>query len=286
MTASHQTSAQRAAIGGVVALLLGVSVLLAPTSDAAAQDKVTICHRTNSVTSPYTVNSVAVSSIDGSKKNDHSHHLGPVFDYSDPGQYVPPFGGDEWGDIIPPHPVNENLGQNWTEIAYDGGPTGQEIHEAGCRVPGEDPEDPTAALTIRKVVTGADAPETWDFKFSLTAGDMDLGPVMLDEVGAESSFLELAPGDYTIIETLVEEFTLEDVDCGEATVAVVDNGVTVTLAEDDDMTCWFTNDHATPVAPTQPAPENVPEPEVLDTTVTRKPAQPAPAVQSEVRFTG
>ena len=294
------SSSRRKATGAasVLGLFLGGFFLLTPVSEAAPSEKVTICHRTNSVTKPYTVNSVPVSSIDGSKKNDHSHHLGPIFDFSDPGQYTPPFSDDEWGDIIPPHEANGGVGQNWTEVAYDGGPTGQEIHAAGCVEPEDEPneeEDPTATLTVRKVVTGDPAPETWDFEFALSNDEVDLGTIDLDEEGDEASLLDLDLGDYTITETLVDEFTLVDIDCGEETTVVEEeNGVTVTLADGDDVTCIFTNDHEAPVEPEVEGPvepdgavENQRKTtEVLNEGTVRVPAAPAPVVAAEVTFTG
>lgn len=276
------------AVAGALAMVAAASLTLVASASAAPGDKVTICHRTNAVTNPYTSNTVPASSIDGSKKNDHTHHVGPVFDFSDPDQYEPPFNGDEWGDIIPPHEANGGVGQNWTEVAYEGGPTGEEIWNAGCQAPDSE-EEPSASLTVRKVVTGDDAPETWEFEFSLTEGETEYGPFSLtsDEEANESTFDALDPGDYTIVETLVEDFTLEGIDCGDAVVSDVDDGVTVTLADGDDVTCTFTNDHEAETETIPPGPQPPEdETEVAPSVVTRTPAQPAPAVQAAPTFTG
>jgi uncharacterized repeat protein (TIGR01451 family) len=53
----------------------------------------------------------------------------------------------------------------------------------------------------------------------------------------------LYPGTYTVVESsLPEGATLEDVDCGEATTEPTANGVDVTLAPGEDVSCTFTND--------------------------------------------
>jgi hypothetical protein len=122
------------------ALLMGAVLLpvRAAATPSPPEHKVTICHRTNSVTNPYRVNTVDISSTDGSLgkgSNDHTHHLGLAFDFSaDPDvAYPPPRNGDQWGDIIPPYqwgetPEQSFPGMNWV--------AGQAIWEAGCTVPG------------------------------------------------------------------------------------------------------------------------------------------------------
>jgi LPXTG-motif cell wall-anchored protein len=94
----------------------------------AATDKVTICHRTKSVTNPYVSETVSVNAVDGvagnsGKKADHySEHTGPVWDANT--NYPTPHNGDQWGDIIPPVAgVHEGL--NWTTA-------GQAIYDNGC----------------------------------------------------------------------------------------------------------------------------------------------------------
>jgi ABC-type sugar transport system substrate-binding protein len=71
----------------LVAIAAGLAVISEPAS-AAPEEKVTICHRTNSRTNPYNQQAVAKSSaVEG-----HASHDGPIF-----GPDV-----DNWGDIIPP----------------------------------------------------------------------------------------------------------------------------------------------------------------------------------------
>lgn len=121
-------------IAGIVIFVMSISILgiaNAKTTDSSlSQKKVRICHRTNSVTHPYNSISVNKSAVDGLGKNDHTHHAGPIFDQNT--TYPTPHNGDQWGDIIPPHPGNS---LNW--------PEGQVIWENGCNVPGLPTPTPT-----------------------------------------------------------------------------------------------------------------------------------------------
>ena len=100
-------------------------------SKVAAQenDKVTICHRTNSTTNPYRKITVSASSILG-KKGHYSHD--EIYD----GHHVfdstvtYPNNKKDWGDIIPADPSGQNRWEplNWTSL-------GQQIYSgavAGC----------------------------------------------------------------------------------------------------------------------------------------------------------
>lgn len=88
----------------VFALLCSLTFFSEVQSVKATQEpKITLCHRTNSVTNPYEKITVAASAVDaeGPGNADHlGNHLGPVFDYNNPPS--PPHNGDQWGDIIPP----------------------------------------------------------------------------------------------------------------------------------------------------------------------------------------
>lgn len=121
------------------------------TPPVGGEHKVTICHRTNSVTNPYVEIDVDYSGADGSfvhdqGNGDHTNHTGPVFDADNPPP--PPHNGDQWGDIIPPfswpgddtHPGGSYPGLNWTA-------EGQAIHANGCEVPGGPTPTPTPTVT-------------------------------------------------------------------------------------------------------------------------------------------
>jgi hypothetical protein len=83
-------------LAAAAALFLpGLVVIAEP---AAANGKVTICHRTHSVTNPYRRITVSVSAVNGSSTNDHTTHLGPVFNTT-PNYYSA--NAKVWGDIIP-----------------------------------------------------------------------------------------------------------------------------------------------------------------------------------------
>jgi len=127
----RRTAGAISLIGGLLLVILGSA--WAPANATPKDDenfhKVTICHRTNSVTNPYTVNTVDISSTDGSLgngSNDHTRHEGPVFDFYAPDApgyhttYPTPRNGDQWGDIIPPYTWGTGSsqvqfpGMNWT----------------------------------------------------------------------------------------------------------------------------------------------------------------------------
>lgn len=97
-----------AAISVMLSLLFGT--LMAGTVMAQgnnSEGKTTICHATNSAKNPYVMITVSNSAINGEKKNDHSHHTGPVFNPDVHDQQ-----NRGWGDIIPPV-EGVNPGQNW-----------------------------------------------------------------------------------------------------------------------------------------------------------------------------
>jgi len=93
-----------AAIGATLAALAvgGIGVLGA---SAQNEEKTTICHRTNSDTNPYVVNTPANEGV----LNGHfEQHKGPIWEPGLKDQ------GIEWGDIIPPFPGHPE-GLNWPE---------------------------------------------------------------------------------------------------------------------------------------------------------------------------
>lgn len=81
---------------------------------AQSEPKVTICHRTNSASNPYTRNTVDQSSVDGQGGNgDHfEEHKGPLASSEAVAQSLKDSKTD-WGDIIPPV-QGAHDGLNWT----------------------------------------------------------------------------------------------------------------------------------------------------------------------------
>lgn len=123
-----------------VALVAMVGMAAIPDDSASAEkEEVTICHRTNSIKNPYTVNKVDADSVDGDAGNDNGQgdhyleHKGPV---ANPATMT---NGDDWGDIIPPiDGVHDGL--NWST-------EGQAIYRNGCNYPGETEFNPNTTVS-------------------------------------------------------------------------------------------------------------------------------------------
>jgi hypothetical protein len=105
-SASSRPTILLAAIAAIALSMLYVILPVAATPSTDGLHKVTICHRTNSVTNPYVQITVDVASVDGNSGNDNGkgdhllEHTGPVWDANT--VYPTPHNGDQWGDIIPP----------------------------------------------------------------------------------------------------------------------------------------------------------------------------------------
>jgi SdrD B-like domain len=103
--------------GAAIAVVVGLTGLSPAAMSAPGDNKVTICHRTHSVTNPYRMITVSMSAADGVGLSDHTSHdvpadftatLPPIFDPTF--SYTP--SQKYWGDIIPP--VRTSPGLNWT----------------------------------------------------------------------------------------------------------------------------------------------------------------------------
>jgi LPXTG-motif cell wall-anchored protein len=107
-------------------------------------------------------------------------------------------------------------------------------------------EEPSGSLTILKMTSPAGGTG-----FSFDAGT--LGGFTLDHGGSQL-FDGLAAGEYTVIESPAAGWEFEAVSCYTAPGALVDyevvsSGVTVDLAEGQDVTCRFTNREGETVGP-------------------------------------
>jgi hypothetical protein len=98
------------------------------------EDKVTLCHATDSNTNPYVRITVASS---GAYHGHYKEHKGPVY----------PGSGGKWGDIIPPFTFDEHsYSLNWDTV-------GQTIFNNGCVLPtggngGETPPPVTPTTSV------------------------------------------------------------------------------------------------------------------------------------------
>ena len=116
-------------LGGAVVLSMLVPIFGIKSTASAKKpnpnnNKVTICHRHNSVYNPYNQESVSESAINGIGNGDHyKEHQGPLASSLTVAQQLKN-NKTEWGDIIPPLAGFHN-GLNWTA-------EGQTIYNNNC----------------------------------------------------------------------------------------------------------------------------------------------------------
>ena len=123
--AGSLTSARRRA-RWVVPLLVVAAGTMASTfasaagaKPAASEDKVTICHRTDSSSNPY----VQITPDKNGTVDGHDGHDGPVWNLTLKDQHI------EWGDIVPPFDFDGDQhypGKNWDA-------EGRAIYDNGCK---------------------------------------------------------------------------------------------------------------------------------------------------------
>lgn len=156
MTKTHTKPRKRIALVGRLAIVVGAMVALTAgsMSPASAQqsdeNKITICHRTNSPDNPYRVVTVSFDAGNGELQGpDHTGHPGPAFDFGAQPEdadypYTSPRNGDQWGDIIPSYSWDGGSypGMNWDT-------DGQAIYDADedgtpdCGAPIDEEEPPS-----------------------------------------------------------------------------------------------------------------------------------------------
>ena len=147
----HRGPVVRVCLMGVAFGLILAGVLVTKAG-AAPQDKVTICHRTNSVRNPYvqqTVNENSIVMPDGSPAG-HGLHTGPVYPQPD------------WGDIIPPFTYTNDRGGSSVYDGMNWSTGGQAVWNGGCEVDLTEPpeETTTTTTTTLPLPTTTSAPTT------------------------------------------------------------------------------------------------------------------------------
>ncbi len=148
----HRRAVTRVCLTG-----LGLGLILAggPVAQvgAAPQEKVTICHGTNSIMNPYVQQTVNESSIvmpNGSPTG-HGLHTGPA--YPQP----------NWGDVIPPFTYNNDRGGTSIYHGLNWASDGQAIWNGGCEVDLTEPPEETTTTTTTTTLpmpTTTSAPTT------------------------------------------------------------------------------------------------------------------------------
>ncbi len=234
MNATNSGRSLRAAIGLIAGMSLVVTLAMPVLATEGDPHKATICHATSSETNPYVKITVDYAAIDGDKKNDHSHHTGPVWYAGAKADKV------DWGDIIPPV-AGVNLGQNWTA-------EGQAIYDAGCQLPNE-PEEQFGHIVIDKVTDPAESVES--FAFSINETEFSLR----DGEGLDDIY---APGTYVVTEHLTTAqkaagWSLANLTCTDATTTLSSgDSVTLSLEAEESIECTFTNRLTTREPPPPP----------------------------------
>jgi uncharacterized membrane protein YgcG len=213
--------------------LAAVAACLAVVPDsahAAPEQKVTVCHRTNSRTNPYNQQAIAESSaVEG-----HASHDGPIF------------GPDvaSWGDIIPPIRPDLPDGLNWTA-------EGRAIWENGCEMPPDPGPIPGASIgdvacsgatpTVTVTVSNAaDATDPATFTIRVNGTDVQtVGPVAPGD--SQTVTITGAPEDTIAVIEVLSEGTVLD---GAVVTADCAPGPAPAIALQSRFTCAGTTPRA------------------------------------------
>lgn len=138
--------------------------------------KITICHRTNSVTNPYNIIEVAYDGANGQMDNDHTSHTGDLASSEAVAQALKDQHLD-WGDIIPSYYYGDGgyfPGLNWST-------DGQAIWNNNCQYISNNPT-PTPTPTDEPTPTPTDDPEPTDEPTPTPTPTCNPGSVLVDGV--------------------------------------------------------------------------------------------------------
>lgn len=128
--------------------LLGALVVPINVLAQRREDRIRICHSTDSHTNPYTNPEVDPDAIDGDAGNDNGQgdhyltHNGPLWHEG--------IEDHSWGDVIPPI-EGVHQGKNWTE-------EGQRVHGNGCSFQFQEEPTPTATPSATPTATPSATP--------------------------------------------------------------------------------------------------------------------------------
>ncbi len=230
-------------------------------------DKIDICHATASEENPYVSQSPNLNSFFNGHDEDTDDIIPPFFyDNGDGVQYFP--GNNFEGDFLdiynnncvdPDAPVvvlgcTDEAATNYDPVATedDGSCEYEEEPILGCTDPQasnynenateddsscEYEQEPTpGTITIEKVVYYTFDAVEFDF-----TGDLGESGSFALMGGTDTTFDKVAPGTYDVFESPKEGWELLDVNCTDETVFNGSNGVTIDVAEGEDVTCVFFN---------------------------------------------
>jgi hypothetical protein len=133
--------------GGIVVLVAAPSAADNSEGPEPENNKISLCHRTNSESNPYVNRDGITPSKRGAIHGHDTHNEGPVWQpgFKDEGK--------RWGDIIPPFQWVDNKGVTQSYPGLNWTTEGQAIFNAGCKVKDEPPppecpsDDPTLYRT-------------------------------------------------------------------------------------------------------------------------------------------
>lgn len=190
--------------------------------DPETVTQVTICHRTNSNTAPYTSNTVSIdgSGVDGGLGDHAAIHTGPAWSPTLKDNH------ENWGDIIPPYYYRDANGNiqyfagsaNWNDA------DAQLIYQNGCSITGLVNIASTATATVVPCVANTDSKGSLTLTVTNTNDLSDYTGTYVVTING------IAQPTFTLADGATTTKTYENlVGTGRVTVVETLNGVTTTL---------------------------------------------------------